>query len=110
MVDALGSGPSGGNSVEVRVLSRAPRFGANPLSRKGERVFCDNSERPMRRLLRSDRARSVTMGYSKRDSATALAVRQVAHVLPECQVPAGRHLPALGLLQVPFEPEQNREA
>ena len=26
MVDALGSGPSGGNTVEVRVLSWAPRF------------------------------------------------------------------------------------
>ncbi len=35
LVDALGSGPSGGNTVEVRVLfwaPRAPILGANILS------------------------------------------------------------------------------
>ena len=32
MVDALGSGPSGGNTVEVRVLSWAPDSKVKPLT------------------------------------------------------------------------------
>jgi hypothetical protein len=41
LVDALGSGPSGGNTVEVRVLSWAPRslFSRNAL-------MADRSQKP----------------------------------------------------------------
>jgi hypothetical protein len=34
LVDALGSGPSGGNTVEVRVLFWAPRFKHTSSNRK----------------------------------------------------------------------------
>ena len=40
LVDALGSGPSGSNPLEVRVLFWAPVFKDSPFLVKGFLVFC----------------------------------------------------------------------